>query len=155
MATMATMASMATIASILDMHKVISLDALPVDLDECGEPPRLGLKPLYDVIKVFDPHELREIEKPSFDQIHRESHIEMPIKSRRLVPIESIKEVYQIRMLHRRSRGAHVFRPDLHEVLMQLPNEIAGKPAWICTIVDKKTPPNETSWYGLTFVFKT
>lgn len=131
--------------------KIVNMEALPVNLDECGEPPHPGLRSLYNAIKVFDPHELKELEKPHFSQIHRESHIEMPATAR-LVPIETIGVVYQIRTLHRRSRGAHVFRPDLHEVLLQIPDEIAGKPAWICTIVDKKAPPDETSWYGLTFV---
>ena len=133
--------------------EICEIEALPVDLKKCAESPSEDLRKQYLNLHVFEPYEgkyMQEIKKPSFDSIHKEPYMWGSTTSFKCES-SAIKRVFLVKTVHRRGCGTPYFKPDLHEVLLQLP--IKEGELWICTLFDRDGPITNDMWYGNTYVF--
>jgi hypothetical protein len=135
------------------IHKTI-VAPLPVDLSICVKPVSTDYKPMYESIRVFEPYEsrfLQEIAKPSFDTMHKEAFMWSSTIVENTISIDLIRMCYCIQTKHRRARGTPFFKPDLYEVLLQLPDICRGN-MWICTVASAVLSTDPTIWNGTTYV---
>ena len=137
------------------LERLFEFTKLPgkrITAKDCCCIPTPEIARLYEFVRVFCPYELLELKKPGLDIINKEEFMTSNYTGVKMVPDTMAKKCYIVQTKHRKTKHSLHFNPDLHEVLLQLPNHLHSQKLWLSTIADKSKKPDDDWWYGLTYV---